>query len=362
MSFSYDTHEVRVVFGGGALAELPAELDRRGMSRALLLMTPGRAGQRTQLESLLGERLAGVYAGARLHVPVEVVADAMETVRQFQPQSLLAFGGGSAIGLGKALAFETKLPLAAVATTYSGSEMTAVWGNSDGRMKRTFRNTEVAPQIVLYDPELTYDLSRQVSAASGMNAIAHCVEATYAPEQNPVTSWFATEGLKRLAASLPIVVDLPADATARSDALFGAHLAGRSLDMTSMGLEHKLAHVMGGRFGLNHSEAHAALVPWVTAWNAPAAPEVMKRMAEALGVHDAAQALIDLSRRLGIRSLGELGFTADGIPEATELILGMKFPNPRKVDAGGVRWVLEKALVSFELPAQSPPYPDRDPR
>ena len=345
MSFSYDTHEVRVVFGAGSLASLPAELDRRGFGKVMLLMTPGRAGQRAHLESLLGDRLAGVYAGARLHVPVEVVADAMAAFGQFQPQSLLAFGGGSAVGLGKALAFETKVPLAAIATTYSGSEMTAVWGNSDGKMKRTFRNTEVAPQLVLYDPELTYELTPAVSAASGMNAIAHCVEAEYAPERGPVTSWFALGGLKQLAANLPAVVSNPAAAESRSNALFGAHLAGRALDMTSMGLEHKLAHVMGGRFGLNHSEAHAALVPWVTAWNAPSAPEAMQRMADALGVQDPAQALIDLSRQIGIRPLGDLGFKSEGIPEAAELILAMKFPNPRVVDAEGVRWILERALA-----------------
>ncbi len=344
MSFSYDTHEVRVVFGAGTLASLPSELDRRGFEKVMLLMTPGRTGQQARLESLLGDRLAGVYAGARLHVPVEVVDDALAAFRQFQPRSLLAFGGGSAVGLGKALAFETKLPLAAVATTYSGSEMTAVWGNSDGKMKRTFRNTEVAPQLVLYDPELTCGLSPEVSAASGMNAIAHCVEAEYAPERGEVTSWFALGGLKQLAASLPTVISTPDHAEARSGALFGAHLAGRALDMTSMGLEHKLAHVMGGRFGLNHSEAHAALVPWVTAYNAPAAPQAMARMAGALGVGDAAQALIELSHRLRIRSLAELGFTAAGIPEAAELILAMKFPNPRQVDADGVRWIVERAL------------------
>lgn len=345
MSFSYDTHEVRVVFGAGRLAELPAELDRRGLDKVMLLMTPGRAGQRAAIENLLGGRLAGVFAGAKLHVPVEVVEDAIAELARFNPQSLLAFGGGSAIGLGKALAFETRLPLAAIATTYSGSEMTAVWGNSDGKMKRTFRNTEVAPQLVLYDPELTYGLSPEVSAASGMNAIAHCVEAEYAPEAGPVTSFFATEGLRRLAASLPVVRDDPGDMAARAEALLGAHLAGRALDMTSMGLEHKLAHVMGGRFGLNHSEAHAALVPWVTAWNAPAATAAMARMAVALGVPDAAEGLADLSRRLGIRSLGAQGFTASGIPEAAELIGAMTFPNPREVNPDGVRWILERAMA-----------------
>jgi alcohol dehydrogenase class IV len=278
-------------------------------------------------------------------VPVEIVDEALVAVRDAAPDGLLAFGGGSAIGLGKAIAFATKLPLAAVATTYSGSEMTAVWGNSDGKMKRTFRNAEVAPQLVVYDPALTYALSPGVSAASGMNAIAHCVEAEYAPEQNAVTSWFALGGLRRLSSSLPAVIHAPDDAAARADALFGAHLAGRALDMTSMGLEHKLAHVLGGRFGLNHAEAHAAIVPWVTAWNAPGAPEAMARMAVALGVRDAADTLIDLSLTLGIRSLAALGFTAAGIADATALILSMKFPNPRPVDADGVRWILERALA-----------------
>jgi len=289
--------------------------------------------------------MAGEFSGARLHVPLEVVAEARRALDHFAPESLLAFGGGSAIGLGKALAFETKLPLAAIATTYSGSEMTAVWGNSDGTVKRTFRNTEVAPKLVLYDPDLTLGLSPAVSAASGMNAIAHCVEAEYSPEYGPVTSSFAMEGLLRLSASLPIVVAAPDNADARSEALFGAHLAGRALDMTSMGLEHKLAHIMGGTFGLNHAEAHAALVPWVTAWNAPAAPEAMERIAAALGAAAAAEGLLDLSRRLGIRSLGDLGFTAEGIPRATELAIAMTFPNPRPVDADGVRWILERAIT-----------------
>ena len=346
MNFAYVTHEVRVVFGAGAIAALPEELDRSGLGKAMLLVTPGRAPQRENIELLLGGRLAGVYAGAKLHVPVEVVADALGALERFRPESLLAFGGGSAIGLGKALAHATRLPLAAVATTYSGSEMTAVWGNSDGKAKRTFRNTEVAPRLVLYDPDLTHGLSPAVSAASGMNAIAHCVEAEYAPERGPVTSWFAMEGLRRLAASLPVVVKSPLDADARSDALFGAHLAGRALDMTSMGLEHKLAHILGGSFGLNHSEAHAALVPWVTAWNAPAAPDAMKRMAAALGSGDPGAALADLARRLGIKSLRQLGFTPGDIPRAAELATAMSFPNPRPVDAEGVRWILERAMDS----------------
>jgi alcohol dehydrogenase class IV len=344
MTFVYETHQVRVVFGQGSLASLPDELDRCGLRKVMLLTTPRQSPDRAHLRTLLGARMAGEFDGAKLHVPLEVVGEARAALDHVRPDSLLAFGGGSAIGLGKALAFEMKLPLAAIATTYSGSEMTAVWGNSDGRMKRTFRNIEVAPRLVLYDPELTYGLTGAVSAASGMNAVAHCVEAEYAPERGPVTSSFSLQGLARLASSLPVVIARPDEPLARSDALLGAHFAGRALDMTSMGLEHKLAHVMGGRFGLNHAEAHAALVPWVTSWNAPAAPEAMARMAEALGVDDAVQELIDLARRVGIRPLGALGFSAEKIDEAAELILAMDFPNPRPVDAAGVRWVLERAI------------------
>lgn len=345
MNFSYDTHEVRVVFGAGSVADVAGELDRCGMRKVMLLTTPGRPEDRKAVASLLGAQLAGVYAEARLHVPVEVVADARGALSRIRPEALLAFGGGSAIGLGKALAFETKLPLAAIATTYSGSEMTAIWGHTDGNVKKTFRHREVAPRLVIYDPEYTHGLSPAVSVASGMNAIAHCVEAEYAPECGPVTSWFAMEGLRRLASSLPVVAEAPRDAAARHDALFGSHLAGRSLDMTSMGLEHKLAHILGGTFGLNHAEAHAALVPWVTAWNAPAAPEAMARIAGALGAGDAARGLLDLSRRLGVRPLGALGFTADGIPKVAELATSMSFPNPRAVDAAGIRWILERALA-----------------
>lgn len=347
MAFSYVTHEVRVVFGAGSLASLPAELDRSGFRRPLLITTPGRTREREEVARLLATRDGGQvleFQGARLHVPVEVVHEALAEVERLRPESLLAYGGGSAIGLGKALAFATGLPLGAIVTTYSGSEMTAIWGKTDAQAKHTYRDTVVAPRLVLYDPDLTAGLSAAVSAASGLNAIAHCVEAEYAPECGPVTSWFAMEGIRLLSAALPAVVVRPDDARARHDALLGAHYAGRSLDMTSMGLHHKLAHIMGGSFGLDHAQAHAALLPWVTAWNAPAAPDAMGRIAAALGAADAAAGLLDLSRRLGIRSLGQLGFTAADIPRAAGIACGLTFPNPRPVDADGVRWILERAL------------------
>lgn len=347
--FSYVTHEVRVVFGAASLTTLTQELDRAGFRRILLLTTPSRPAQRAAVTALLADRIAGEFTGAKLHVPVEVVREARAVLDRVQPEALLALGGGSAIGLGKALAFETKLPLAAVATTYSGSEMTAIWGLSDGIVKRTFRDAHAAPRLVLYDPDLTHDLPSSVSAPSGMNAIAHCVEAEYAPESNMVVQWFASEGIRRMSRALPVISTNPGDRAAREDALLGAHFAGRALDMTSMGLHHKLAHILGGSFGMPHAESHAALLPWVTAWNGAVAVAAMERIAAALGVEDAATGLADLSRRIGIKPLSELGFSRESIPRAVDLALGLSFPNPRKVEADGVRWILESALTGVRF-------------
>jgi maleylacetate reductase len=349
LSFTYATHDVRVVFGAGVLATLPAELERRGMRRVVLITTPGRPADREAVAALLGERLAGQCAGAMPHVPHEVVREAHPVVVRARPDALLALGGGSAIGLCKALALETGLPLAAIPTTYSGSEMTSVWGISDGQAKRTGRDPRVAPRLVIYDPELTYGLPPEVSAASGMNAIAHCVEAAYAHDAGPVSSLFASDGLRRLAESLPVIMASPRDPDARADALAGAHLAGRALDLTSMGLHHKLAHVLGGSFGLPHAGTHAALLPWVTAYNAPAAGAAMARIAAALRADDAVEGLLALARTLKTPTLADLGFTADMIPRAAALAAASSYPNPRPVDEPGVRSILACALAGRRL-------------
>jgi len=351
-AFAYAMHRVRVVFGAGALATLPAELERNGMRRVLLLTTPGRAAERDAMAALLEGTLEGTLAehfdGARMHVPQEVVREAGAVVVRARPDTLVALGGGSAIGLGKALALETGLPLAAIPTTYSGSEMTSIWGISDGSEKRTGRDPRAAPQLVLYDPELTYALPQPVSASSGMNAIAHCVEAAYAADGGPVSSLLALDGIRRLTSALPAVMASARDPGARAEALAGAHLAGCALDMTSMGLHHKLAHTLGGSFGLPHAETHAALLPWVMAFNAPAAGEAMARIAAALGREDAVRGMIALTRALGTPTLADLGFTREMIPRAAALACVTRYPNPRPVDEPGVRSILEHALAAGE--------------
>jgi maleylacetate reductase len=351
--FAYETHAVRVVFGPGALAALPDVLQRISARRVLVVTTPGRSAERSTLTQTLGDACAGVFDRAVVHVPAEVVKAALEEATQSGADAVLALGGGSAIGVAKAMALESTRPVIAVPTTYSGSEMTAVWGITDAGAKRTGRDRRAAPRAVLYEPALTLSLPPDVSAASGMNAIAHCVEALYAVDGHPVATLLAESGLRTLALSLPDVVRHPADLAARGDALLGSHLAGRALDLTSMGLHHRMCHVLGGSFGLPHALTHAVLLPYVVAYNAPAAAaEALRVVADALGSPDAWTGLFALTRGLGLTStLADLGLGEADIDRAAELTTQGAYPNPRTVTRAGVRAVLAAAY------AGAPPTP-----
>lgn len=344
--FSYETHDVRVVFGPGALAALPDVLHRIGARRVLVVTTPGRSAERSTLTHALGDTCAGVFDRAVVHVPAEVVRAALEASARADADAVLALGGGSAIGVAKAMALESTRPVIAVPTTYSGSEMTAIWGITDAGAKRTGRDRRAAPRAVLYEPALTVSLAPDVSAASGMNAIAHCVEALYAVDGHPVAALLAEAGLRTLARSLPDVVRHPADLAARGDALLGSHLAGRALDLTSMGLHHRLCHVLGGSFGLPHALTHAVVLPYVVAYNAPAATAAMQVVTDALGSRDAWTGLFALTRGLGLtRTLADLGLREADLDRAAELTAQGAYPNPRTVTRAGVRAVLAAAYA-----------------
>ena len=280
MPFIYELRATRVVFAPDAFAELPAELHRLSAERAFVVSTPGRLASLPPLQPLLDPRLAATFDGAVEHVPVDVVERALEQCARANADVCVAIGGGSSIGLGKAIARETGLPLLAVPTTYSGSEMTSIWGMTDAGGKKTGRDPRVAPRVVVYDPALTLALPPLVSAASGMNAMAHAVEALYAANASPVALSLAEEAARLLASSLPLIASTPHDGDARANALAGAHLAGRALDLAAMGLHHRLCHILGGSFGLPHARTHAALLPYVVAFNAPAAPTAMRRLGE----------------------------------------------------------------------------------
>ena len=343
--FVYTAWPGRVVFGAGTLARLPDELERLGARRALLLCTPGRADSARRLAASLGASTAGVYDKAVMHVPLAVAEDARRVARELGADCCVALGGGSTTGLAKAIALTSGLPVVAVPTTYSGSEMTTVYGLTEGGLKRTARDARVLPKTVIYDPALTLDLPPATSAASGMNAIAHCVEALYAQDGNPITSLMAQEGIRALAAAMPLIMQNPRDLDARSDALYGAWLAGVTLGTAGVALHHKLCHTLGGSFNLPHAETHAIVLPHAARYNRDAAPEAMARVARALGAQDAPGGLYDLELRLGLRmKLSEIGMREADLERAAKIALEIPYPNPRPVEYAGVLALLRAAF------------------
>jgi maleylacetate reductase len=345
MEFIFEPARSRVVFGAGCIARLGAEVDLLGVSRILIVGTPGRSELLGRARELLAGRVAGTFGGAVVHVPGKVAEDARESASAHRADAILAVGGGSAIGAAKAIALTTDLPIIALPTTYSGSEMTPLWGLTQDGAKRTGRDLRVQPRTVLYDPELSLDLPVSVSATSGMNAIAHCVEALYAPDANPVTSWMAEEGIRSLAASLPAIAVSPRDIAARTQAMYGAWLAGSALGAVQMGLHHKLCHTLGGSFNLPHAETHSVLLPYTAAYNMSAAGEAMRTVERALGESPAPRALYDLERRLGTpESLAAIGLSSDDLERAADLAVERPYPNPRPVTREGVLTLLQRAF------------------
>lgn len=345
-TFVRDAPPGRVVFGTGTLARVPEELDRLGRT-ALLLSTRSAAAAAGELRTGLGSRLVGEFTGAAMHTPVEVTERALGVLRDSRAEVLVAVGGGSAIGLAKALALRTDLPQLVVPTTYAGSEMTAILGETAEGRKRTQRSPAVRPEVVVYDVDLTLGLPPGLSATSGLNALAHAVEALYAPAVDPLTTLAGTEAVRLLAGALQRVVAAPADRAARTDALTGAWLAGGCLGVVPMGLHHKLCHLLGGTYDLPHAPTHAVVLPHVAAFNAAAAPEALGRVAAALGsgsASDAAAGLFALGRTLRApRSLRELGMPEEGVDEICARAARDPYANPRPVDADGLRPVLRRA-------------------
>jgi maleylacetate reductase len=341
MKFIYTGLPLRVVFGAGAIGELASEVDKLGAKRVLLISTPGRAEMVQGLSKDLS--VAGVFDKAVMHTPLEVVEEARKLAKKVRADCCVAVGGGSTIGFGKAIALTSALPVLAVPTTYSGSEMTTIWGISEGGAKKTGRDPKVLPKTVIYDPQLTLELPPPVSAASGMNAIAHCVEALYAHDGNPIISLMAEEGIRALASALPNIMASPKDLEARTDALYGAWLAGMTISTTSVALHHKLCHVLGG-FGLPHAETHSIVLPHAVRYNHDAAREAMKRISRAMEASDAAAGIYDLEKKLGLpMRLADIGMKEADIERAARIAADAPYPNPRKVEYEPVLALLREA-------------------
>lgn len=346
VSFSYDALPGRVVFGAGAARHaLPDQMDHLGARNILLLATEHERPIAEQLAAPLGERVAGIFTGVRPHVPVDVAAAAVAAAKDIRADCVLAIGGGSTTGTAKAIALDLPLPIVVVPTTYAGSEMTPVWGLTDGEKKTTGRNPAVLPRVVVYDPELTFSLPPSLTATSGVNALAHCVEALWFPHIGPIPRLTAEEGVLALGRALPAAVRDGADVAARSGALYGAHLAGMAFAATGSGLHHKICHVLGGAFDLPHAEVHTAVLPHVVAFNEPAAVEASARIASALGARTAAEGIAGLIDRIGAStSLAALGMQTTQVERAVDLLMAKRYDeNPRAVDETALRLILDGA-------------------
>jgi len=348
--FVYNVPASRVVFGAGALQSLGREIELLGAQRALVLSTPEQAPQARRIAEMLGPKAAGIFPQAVMHVPIETAREAREEARRLGADCAVAIGGGSTTGLGKAIALDSGLPILAIPTTYAGSEMTPIYGLTEGGVKKTGRDLRVLPKTVIYDPELTVSLPLALSVASGLNAIAHAAEGLYAHDGNPITALMAEDGIRALARALPALQQDAADIEARGDALYGAWLCGAVLGQVAMGLHHKLCHTLGGSFNLPHAETHTVVLPHALAYNAAAAPEAMARIARALGAPgDAALAVQQLSRRLGApHSLAAIGMPAEGLDRVADLAVATPYPNPRPLERSALRALLQRAFDGAE--------------
>jgi maleylacetate reductase len=350
--FAFDSHAQRVLFGAGALTQVGAELDAMGARKALVLCTPAQRAQAQQVVDLLGERAVGIFDGAVMHVPMAVAREARAVALRLGADCAVAIGGGSTIGLGKAIALDSGLPILAIPTTYAGSEMTPIYGLTEGGEKRTGKDLRVLPRSVIYDPALTLGLPAGLSVVSGINAIAHAAEGLYAADGNPVMCLLAEEGIAAIGRALPGIRAAADDLDARADALYGAWLCGLVLGNVGMALHHKLCHVLGGSFDLPHAETHTIVLPHALAYNAGAAGDAMQRIARALRADSAPQAAYDLARQNGApTALKDIGLREVDLDRACVLAMESQYQNPRPLEAQALRRLLQDAFDGV-APAQ----------
>lgn len=343
--FEYVAQPARVLFGIGTIAQAGDELDKLGIKRALVLTTSEQVSDGKALVDRLDGRAAGIFSEAAMHTPVSVTGRALTAFELASADGIVSIGGGSTIGLGKAIALRNDAPQLVIPTTYAGSEMTAIVGQSENGRKTTLTSPRVLPETVIYDVELTRDLPLAMTVTSGMNAIAHAIEAMYSQKANPVLSMIAETGIKSLVGALSkLTGGGPRAADARSDALYGAWLCAICLGLGGVALHHKLCHVLGGTFALPHAETHTVVLPHALAYNSPAVPDVVERLKRAIGHDMPAAALFDIASNAGVPvSLQALDMPLDGIDEAVRISLENPYPNPRTIEAEPLRTLLENA-------------------
>lgn len=362
-AFEYNANPGRVVFGSGTVQKLPDEIACLNLKLPLVLSTLQQTNQAEHVENVLKGQIAGVFAEATMHTPTHVTDAAVKYAQNQSADSVISIGGGSTIGLGKAISFRTGLPHICIPTTYAGSEMTPILGETAEGMKKTKSDPKILPGTVIYDVDLSMSLPTGMSATSGVNAIAHAgesifylavvrtwltwsaVEALYARNTNPVINLMALEGTRALASSLPGIVENPSSQSARSLALYGAWLCGTCLGSVGMSIHHKLCHTLGGSFNLPHAETHTAVLPHAISYNAPNIPEVMRKLADALPESngDAIHGLNVLLEKLKVkRGVKDFGMKEEDVDKAADIAVGNPYWNPRAIERTPIRELIRR--------------------
>jgi maleylacetate reductase len=342
---------VRVRFGAGARRAVGDEMEALGVRRALVLTTAQQAATADEFAAMLGERSAGTFTGAVMHTPVAVSEEATEVARRLGADCVVAVGGGSTTGLGKAIALRTDLPQIVVPTTYAGSEATPILGQTEGGRKTTITSPKVQPEVILYDAELVRTLPVPMTVTSALNAMAHAAEGLYARNRSPMSTLMAIEGLRAFRDALPRVVAEPAGLKARGETLYGAWLCGTVLGQVGMALHHKLCHTLGGSFDLPHAETHAIVLPHAIAYNEHAVPDLLAPIAEIFGAASAGGALHHFAMSMKAPlALRDLGLREADLDRAADLATENPYWNPRPVERDALRRLLQAAWAG-EPPA-----------
>ncbi|KAI5200061.1 hypothetical protein AUEXF2481DRAFT_3740 [Aureobasidium subglaciale EXF-2481] len=352
-SFIYTSRPGRVVFGQGKVKTLPDEVDSLGVSRCLVLCTRQQVFDAKKLTDLLGDRAIGIFDNATMHTPVHITEEALEMAKTQKADSVVSIGGGSTIGLGKAISIRTGLPHICIPTTYAGSEMTPILGETVDGQKTTRSHPDIQPAVVIFDVDLTMSLPVGLSMTSSINAIAHAVEALYAVDTNPVIQMLAADGIRSLAEALPTIRQDPSSVSARTKAQYGAWLCAICLGSTKMALHHKICHVLGGSFNLPHAETHTIVLPHALAYNASSCPQAMEILARALpnSDGDAIKGLNSLLDKLDMpRDLARYGMQEKDIEIGVQHALSNAYSNPREIEEKPLRemirrcWAGERAV------------------
>ncbi|KAK2741243.1 hypothetical protein FQN57_005705 [Myotisia sp. PD_48] len=353
-TFEYTSNPSRVIFGHGTINSLPSEIARLDLTAPLILSTPEQGQQADHVKNLLKGQVAGVFDRATMHTPTHITEEALEYAQAQKADSVISIGGGSTIGLGKAISIRTGLPHICIPTTYAGSEMTPILGETADGVKKTRSDPKILPGTVIYDVDLSTTLPAGMSATSGVNAIAHAVEALYARNRNPIIRLLAKEGIKSLATALPEIIANPDSKSARSAALYGAWLCGTCLGSVGMSIHHKLCHTLGGSFNLPHAETHTAVLPHAISYNSPHIPDAMADLAEVLpgSEGDAIKGLNLLLAKLRVkRGVQEFGMKEEDIDKAADIAVSNSYWNPREIQREPIRELIRRVWAGEEARA-----------